>query len=244
MIDIHCHIIPGVDDGSDSSDTSLMMAAMAADDGVDAIIATPHFMHGGEDSEDRFNNLKSHAAALQNMISTRGMPLKIYCGSEVLLTPDTVNMFSYNGFFPRMNGTDYSLVEFFFDSEPDIMKSHLKVLIENGVVPVIAHPERYTSVAKKKKIVFDWLDMGCFLQVNKGSFQGQFGRPAQKTAVWLMENRLPSFLATDAHNIAERSTRLSGIINHLSELYGDDYLSLLTDENPKRLLKGEPILKF
>lgn len=244
MIDIHCHIIPNVDDGSDDIETSLMMSAMAVDDGVRSIIATPHFMQGGEDAAKRFNWLCECANRLRSELSAAGIPLKIYMGAEVLLTPDTVNMLVAHDFFPRMNDTEYSLVEFFFDSEPETMNSYLSTLLDYGIVPIIAHPERYTAVQKKRRTAEMWVEMGCFLQVNKGSFQGQFGRRAEKTANWMMESGLPSFLATDAHNHADRTTRLKAVADMLSERYGEDYIALLTRENPQRIIEGKQILRF
>ncbi|MCD7711979.1 MAG: hypothetical protein LUJ25_04545 [Firmicutes bacterium] len=244
MIDIHCHIIPNVDDGSDGIETSLMMSAMAVDDGVRSIIATSHFMQGGEDGPERFDWLSECADSLRTEISAAGIPLKIYMGAEVLLTPDTVNMQKSFGFFPRMNDTEYSLVEFFFDADPETMNSYLSALLDSGIVPIIAHPERYTAVQKKRRTAEMWVEMGCFLQVNKGSFQGQFGRRAEKTAVWMMENRLASFLATDAHNHADRTTRLKAVADMLREKYGEDYIALLTRENPERIIEGKQILRF
>ncbi|MCD7832273.1 MAG: hypothetical protein LUI01_08460 [Firmicutes bacterium] len=244
MIDIHCHIIPNVDDGSDGIETSLMMSAMAVDDGVRSIIATPHFMQGGDGCAERFEGLSVCADRLRAEISAAGIPLKIYMGAEVLLTPDTVNMQKSFGFFPRMNDTEYSLVEFFFDADPETMNSYLSTLLDSGIVPIIAHPERYNAVQKKRRTAEMWVETGCFLQVNKGSFQGQFGRRAEKTAVWMMENRLASFLATDAHNHADRTTRLKAVADMLREKYGEDYIALLTRENPERIIEGKQILRF
>ncbi|MCC8168457.1 MAG: hypothetical protein LIO37_03860 [Clostridiales bacterium] len=241
MIDVHCHIIPGVDDGSDSLNTSIMMAAIAADDGIDTIIATPHFMQGGEGSFVRYMALQQAAAKVQHQFNESGIPVNIRCGAEVLCTDEVMHLLE-TGEFPRIVGTDYSLVEFDFDEPIAYMNHCLHQIRRSGIRVIVAHPERYFAVQANRKVLKDWVKWGYCLQVNKGSFQGQFGKAALRTANWIMKNKLAVLLASDAHNTTSRNPRLSHVRHDLSRKYGDDMLSLLTEVNPERLLLNKPLL--
>ena len=243
MIDVHCHIIPGVDDGSDSMSTSMMMAAMAADDGVDTIIATPHFMEGGEGSFVRYRALQQAAKRAEREFHSSGIPIEIRCGAEVLCTDETLHLLE-TGEFPRIVGTDYSLVEFDFDESITYMSHCLHQIRCSGIRVIVAHPERYFAIQANRKTLIEWVNLGYYLQVNKGSFEGQFGRSEQKTAKWIMKNKLAVLLASDAHNTTSRNPRLGGIRYELSRKYGEGLLELLTEENPRRLLENQPLLRM
>ncbi len=242
MIDVHCHIIPGVDDGSDSMSTSMMMAAMAADDGVDTIIATPHFMEGGEGSYLRYRALQAAAKRTEREFHESGIPIHIHCGAEVLCTDETLHLLE-TGEFPRIVDTDYSLVEFDFDKPISYMSHCLHQIRSSGIRVIVAHPERYFAIQSHRKTLTEWVNLGYYLQVNKGSFQGQFGKPALKTGKWILKNHLAFLLASDAHNTTSRNTELGEIRYELSHKYGDNMLELLTEENPRRLLANQPLLR-
>ncbi len=240
MIDIHCHILPGVDDGSDSLQTSLMMGAMAADDGVNEIICTPHYT-GGEKITPWLDARDNAFQRLSDRLSAEKIPLKLHRGAEVLCTESTIRLTKTQE-FPALCGTHYSLVEFYFDEKQDFMTDCLQKIWECGLVPIIAHPERYGCVQDKKNgenLLDSWLNAGYYLQLNAGSLNGMFGRKVQKTARWILYQEMPSFLATDAHSTSGRNTRLAKQTESLNEEYESDYIKLLTETNPLHLLRDE-----
>lgn len=235
MTDIHCHILPGVDDGSPDLQNSMLMAAMAVDDGVRAIIATPHFSFGSEYAEECLRDLRAAYERLRASICEADMPLALFLGAEVLCTPDTIKLLKH-GLFPTMNGTEFSLVEFYFDAQEKEMNRHLEEILAYGITPIIAHPERFDAVQRNKALPGQWRRMGCLLQVNKGSLYGQFGRRAQKSAKRILDERLASFVATDAHDVVVRTTPLRAAREKLVTTYDEEYANTLLEEMPQKLL--------
>ncbi len=235
MIDIHCHILPNVDDGAADLQTATMMAALAADDGVRSIIATPHLLWRDGQLQYAFAFVRQAAERFTQELQRAGIPVTCYPGAELLCagTPHVPEDLEH---FPTLAGSDRVLVEFFFDEKPARMNEYLQCLRSAGLVPVIAHPERYDAVQKGKHLAQQWLEQGCLLQVNKGSPLGHFGRRAQKAADRLLKTRAVAFLASDAHDIRDRTPRLKAARAQLSASYGADYLQELTEINPGKLL--------
>ncbi len=235
MIDIHCHILPAVDDGSDSLQTSVFMAAMAADDGTEAIIATPHVTwNNGIDLSEK-NDIDEAYSKFCSVLEGREIPVKCYLGAEVLIGKMVGYDFDPSS-FPRLADTDYALVEFYFDDEFEKMDYCIYVLRQNGIKPVIAHPERYSAIQGHKDVLKHWVKNGVSLQLNKGSLMGHFGKRVQQTADWIMTNHLASFIASDAHNIRSRTPLLSNAAEELSLKYGKKEIRALLNTNPLRLL--------
>ncbi len=243
MIDTHCHILPGVDDGSDSLQTSLMMAAMAADDGVRTIIATPHVNWEGDNLRTNKPMMQMAHATLVQELQAAHIPLQVPLGAEVLC-PAPNGCYVIPGHFPCMAGTRYMLVEFFFEESPGNMNLCLRQLQHMGIAPIIAHPERYTAVQKNDHLPQRWHRAGFYLQVNAGSLSGQFGRGPKKAAQKLMQQQLVHLLASDGHHYLSRRPQLRSQVQPLVRRYGAEYIRLLTKENPRRLLKDLPLQSF
>ncbi|KIR02486.1 Manganese-dependent protein-tyrosine phosphatase [Lachnospiraceae bacterium TWA4] len=243
MIDTHCHIIPDVDDGSESMSMSMMMAAMAVDDGVEEILATPHVLWDNRYTEQRLRRIKRHAEDFKQEIVNARMPLTLHVGAEVLCAVPARNLLE-QGLFPRLASTDYALIEFYFDEPFDYMTECLEAVANVGICPIIAHPERYGCIQKRKENAIEWIERGYFLQVNKGSINGDFGHKVKKTVDWILKNKLAHLMATDAHDISHRTTRLSSGAYECEKKHGYDYAVLLTEVNPKRLLANERLIQF
>ena len=237
MIDTHCHILPNVDDGSDSLQTSMLMAAMAADDGVTGIIATPHVIWDRDYNPEQLSYINKAADSFRKSLKESGLPIVCYLGAEVLCAESVPSLLE-EGIFPKIEDTDYALVEFYFDEPAEKIGRCIEEIRSVGIKPILAHPERYYEVQKQKAFLNDLVELGCYLQVNKGSFFGQFGKKAQKTAEWIAKNRLAALLATDAHGVGSRTTRVAAAIESLSQKYGAEYIRLITKENPALLLKN------
>ncbi len=237
MIDTHCHILPELDDGADSEETAVMMAAIAADDGVGEIVATPHIRWDRYYTEESMERVRHAVRELSERLLSAGIPVKLYPGAEVLLA-ESVGSRLQRGVFPCLGETKHALVEFYFDESAERMTQMLAALTEAGIHPIVAHPERYSAVLGKKRILLDWVDRGYGLQVNQGSFLGQFGRRAKKIAHWMMENHLVLTLGSDAHDTGARVPRLTRVAAELATIYGDGYIRRITEDNPRALLTG------
>ena len=162
MIDLHCHILPELDDGSQSLEESLAMARMAVNSGVRAMAATPHCM--GERAEEVYGTW----SLLRQALEETGVPLKLYPGMEIFGTPDTARLLREGKLF-TLNGSRYPLIEFAFQSSGEEETLILRSVCRAGFRPLVAHPERYTYLQHDPEIVNRWCRLGCLFQVNRGS---------------------------------------------------------------------------
>lgn len=237
MVDIHCHILPGVDDGAEDLEDALEMARLSAACGVTDLVATSHFRGDGSDSgmpERLFRRLRH----LQDMLREEQIPLRLHPGAEILCTHGTIQL-AQNGELPTISRTDYVLCEFFFDAPYEYMDEILDGIARAGYRPVIAHPERYEAIQRDPRRGQRWFHMGYVIQVNKGSILGAFGGRVQDAARWLLEEGFVHVIASDAHSPRYRTTDMSKLCRWLLEHYPEDYAQLLLAENPRRLLRGE-----
>ena len=242
MTDIHCHILPFVDDGSENIEDSLAMARLAAESGVSAIIATPHCnlpYHGPTNYKSA--QLAQRFIQLQDAIVNAGIPLRIFPGAEILCTPEVPDLLR-QGKLLTLAGSDYLLVEFFFDESLTYMDDMLSAVAAEGLIPVIAHPERYEAVQRNPHVVERWFRDGCIIQVNKGSILGRLGRRAELTSEWILSRGLAHAVASDAHSPLVRTPQMTEVFQHLSDYYAPEYEDILLNLNPARILDGLPVL--
>ena len=231
MVDIHCHILPGVDDGSPSMEDSLEMARMAADSGVTDIIATPHCNLPGDGPKNyRSAALRTGFSRLRQALEQEGIPLGIHPGAEVFCTPELPELLDRRQ-LQTLGGGRYLLVEFYFDESAEFMEHCFHQIRTRGLTPVAAHPERYDAVQRDPYIIRRWFEGGVVIQLNKGSILGRLGRRAQDTALWLLERGLAHAAASDAHSPDVRTPRM----DLLKDL-------LLLEENPRRILEDRPLV--
>jgi protein-tyrosine phosphatase len=201
MIDIHCHILPEIDDGAESIETSLKMLKIAEDDGTKTIIATPHYYTGMY--EVAYNDIINHVKFLNEKAKKNNINIEILPGQEVFLNKYTINLYK-QGVIGTLNNTKYMLVELPFDEIP---KNALDILYELkilGITPILAHPERYLYIVKKHSIANQFIEEGCLFQLNSGSINGLFGKDVQKTAETILRHRMYHFVSSDAHTINKR----------------------------------------
>lgn len=242
MIDIHTHVLPGVDDGSKSMEMSLDMIRMAFESGVDTIVCTPHCMPG------IYNNfasdqLEGKFLLLKEAVYESGIPVHIKKGMEVLV-PNNIEELIDEKKVWTINDSDYLLVEFSFDEDPEYCTESLKKISDNGYTPIIAHPSRYYFVQDNPQIVYDWYQEGYGIQVNKGSLLGQFGRREKETANRLIRHGLVSCVASDAHRNKVRTTRMDELQDYLADRFGEEYMYMLTEENPGRILENKRLVGY
>lgn len=240
MIDLHCHILPGVDDGAQTSEQAIQMARMAVRAGVRTIAATPH-----TNIVRMFENYASAAltqrfAAFRTLLREQNIPLELVAGAEIFFDGDVSGMLR-RGAVPTLGGSQYPLVEFAFHDRPARVLDGLQSLLDAGYTPVIAHPERYRFVQRDPMLLTAFADMGCVLQVNKGSPLGRFGPAPLRASRYMLEQGLVHLVASDAHSEIERTPYLADARDFLSDAYGDGCPRLLLERNPRHILNDEPV---
>ena len=241
MIDLHAHVLYGVDDGSRNLEESLRMARMAAESGVWAMAVTPHCNLPGFYENYDSSELRGRFRELESAVREEGIPLKLYPGMEVFGRENLNELLKAHRLVP-INGGRYLQIEFEFEEEPDWMNFLLETVREAGLRPLVAHPERYGAVQADPELAYRWVLQGCALQVNKGTILGRFGRREQQTAELLLEHELAACVASDAHHSAFRTPHMSETAHYLEETYGRECVQLLMIDNPARILNSEDIV--
>ena len=243
MIDIHAHILPGVDDGSPSLESSLEMAVLAVESGVHTIIATPHCNlpeELGENAGLDAAGVRRQTDALNSALSREGVSLRIYPGMEIFGTMETAKRLRA-GTLCTLAGSRYPLIEFpFVDYEEeatDILRSVLRL----GLCPIVAHPERYRYTQRQPQLLNLWMDMGCLLQVNRGSLLGRFGEREEELSHALVGRGFAAFVASDAHTPVVRTTWMRDVWEMLAQEYSEQTAHALLEGNPARVLHDQEI---
>lgn len=240
MYDIHCHLIFGVDDGSDSLDESVRMLTLAASGGTKGIIATPHSNIPGSYENYWSKNLYTRLCEIRAAAKQNNIPVEIYAGQEIFCTPDILPLLSQNKLI-TLNNSRYVLIEFPFSEYADTAFSRVRRIFAEGYVPVIAHPERYYFIQEDEEALFRLSDYGCVLQMNKGSISGLFGENAEYTARFMLENGLVDCIASDGHSPYSRTPYLEDVHEMLSDDFDIDYADLLLVTNPTNIICNKTI---
>lgn len=236
MIDIHSHVLSGIDDGAKNLDVAIDMIKYAVSGNTHAIVATPHYRTGHY--ETSYDEILRHVDTLAQVIRKNHIKVDIYPGQEVFLDQHTVPLFK-EGIIRGLNESRYMLVELPMDKFSD---SYLDILYELrvlGVVPIVAHPERYRYVQEDIMVLNDFINEGCLFQLNAGSITGIMGKELAKTSKKLVQNGLCNFIASDAHNMNRRSTGLNQALEIVRKF--DKYSALSVVENAQRMVMDEEI---
>lgn len=243
MTDLHCHILPGVDDGAASLSDALQMADMAAQSGVSAIVATPHcnLPYAGR-SNYLDADLLGRVVALRSAIEQAQIPVRLYAGAEVFCTPEVEDLLAQEKLM-TIAGSRYLLTEFYFDESVSFMDCCLSAISRKGCTPVIAHPERYEAIQASPATVERWFASGYIIQLNKGSILGNLGRRAQISAEWILGHGLAHVVASDAHTPKVRTPHMYEIRRHLEENCGAGYARILLSTNPGRIVRDQSVIK-
>lgn len=240
MIDIHTHILPGLDDGADDYEEACIMAEMAVRSGVNTVIATPHSNDEYGFYNEESSYMKEKFEKLCRILKQEEIPLQMYRGMEIWASADIAEKIQ-TGRLLSLNQSRYVLIEFAFTEEPWWFEAVIAEIIKAGLVPIIAHPERYISVQENPALVPEWYKLGALAQMNKGSLQGRFGRAAAHTAEKLLKNQMYSFVASDAHHHDIRTTDMHETVRYLRKYYDEDYTAKLLYQNPLAVLENRRI---
>lgn len=240
MIDIHAHILPGVDDGAADMKSALEMAALAAESGVTVLAATPHSTVYGRAQNLWEPALIEKVLELRAAIQKAGIPLQVAPGLEIYGTPEVPQLLRTRKMI-GLNESRYPLIEFAFRNYAGQATDILEEIVKLGMRPVVAHPERYEYVQQDPRLLNLWVEMGCLLQVNKGSLLGNFGRTEYYLAHELVARRFAFAAASDAHSPTMRTTWMADTEKLLREEFSEQTAIRLLYTNPLRLLRDEEI---
>lgn len=243
MIDIHAHVLPGLDDGSKDMYDTMAMLTMAAESGITDMIATPHCNIQGTFDNYYNNRYIQTFREVEKAIQEMELPIRLYPGAEVFVTVDLLDLIA-RGKVLTLNGGHYMLLEFDFYESLDFANDMLEKISQMGIRPVIAHPERYFFVQKRPRTVYEWYEKGYVLQCNKGSFTGRFGERCGVLAYEMLEHNLVSVIASDAHSSTRRTPVMLDTYEELLDGFDLEYLDILFEENPRRILHDEPVIKL
>lgn len=235
MVDIHCHILPGVDDGASSWEIAVKMCKMAAADGITHIVATPH-------ANDEFRYDRDALSSILAQLSerTNGIP-RLSMGCDFHLSYDNLKEAFRDPSRYTIEGTNYLLVELSDFSIPPSVNQSLDRLLSHGVTPVITHPERNPVLKKNPSRVLEWVAQGCLVQVTANSLTGRWGAESRATAEWLMKRRAVHVLATDAHGLQSRPPILSEARLEAERIVGKTEASALVSDNPHSIVTGRAL---
>ncbi|MCV3743078.1 tyrosine protein phosphatase [Lentilactobacillus hilgardii] len=239
MIDLHCHLLPGVDDGSKSMDISLKLANDAVRDGIDYALLTPHHMNGVY-----LNHKKAVIQQTQEFqveLDRHKISLKVFPGQEVRINGDLLTALDQDDILFADEGGRYLMLEFPDDDVPNYTSNMIYELMQRGIIPIIVHPERNTKIMKKPDILYRLLNRGCLSQITAGSYVGAFGYKVQKFSKQLIQAGQVYIFASDAHNLPNRKYEMTNAFSKLQHEFGNDYVSQFS-ENAKRIINGDNIL--
>lgn len=231
MIDIHCHILPGVDDGASSLDVSLAMARMAVEDGTRFLVATPHVDKSLIPAQD----VRRRVVELQEALDELNIPLRLIAGA------DGASHLGADLLATHVIGEGpYLLLEFPHTHLPFSAGQLVFDLQTQGLVPIITHPERNPSVVRDPSLLNPLIDAGALVQVTCGCLTGDFGGPARACSRHLLRQGMVHFLASDGHSNAWRPPVMSRAVKAAGKLIGAEAASRLVEENPAKVVRGEP----
>lgn len=235
MIDIHHHLLYGLDDGAANIETSLAMAEMAIRDGITHVVCTPH-----ANSEYRFRP-EENAARLASLREKLGDRLTLGQGCDFHLSYENIEDALAHPEKYSINGKKYLLVEFPDFGIPRNISTSFYEMAVAGMVPIITHPERNLTLMQQPEKLAEWIRMGCLVQVTAGSLLGKFGKGPQRVARQLLDLRWVHVIATDAHNTASRPPIMSEAYDFLLSRYSRQEAERLCVGNPRAIFSGEPL---
>ena len=230
MIDIHSHILPGIDDGASDPEISLEMARMAAKDGIHAIFATPHVQLGDDISPEE---IKEKVAQLNDLIAAHNIPLAIYPGAEVRIGSEICSWANY-----CLHNGPYILVEFIHTHITVSAREQLHELQREGLIPIIAHPERNGAILQRPDLLVELLASGCKAQITAESVTGELGPQVQHCSHYLLRKKAVHFLATDSHSPSFRKPQLKKALKIVGRIMGKKQAEQLVNEYPEAVLNG------
>ncbi len=235
MVDLHCHILPGLDDGPATMEESMAMAESAIADGITHVVATPH-------SSNRYSFDFARVRQLRDELQAKaGDRLKIATGCDFHLNLENLESLHKNAAHYCINQHEFLLLEFSEFSIPPAMDQTLHEIQLAGVQPVITHPERNGILRTRPERLKKWVRQGCFAQVTGGALTGSFGAGSQQVALRWIGEGLIHFVASDAHNARSRPLRLQPAYKVVADRFGEEKARALFQDNPLAAFEGRQL---
>jgi protein-tyrosine phosphatase len=235
LVDIHCHILPGLDDGAADWNEALCMARMAANDGIAAVVATPHQL--GRYAHNQAATIRATVARFQQMLEERGIPLRVVPGADVRIEPELVDKLRSGEVLSVADRRRQVLLEL-----PHEIYTPLDRLLEElqreDIVGILTHPERNLGILNQPAVLRHLVSRGCLVQITAGSLLGHFGPRIRRFSESLLGRGLAHFVASDAHGTGSRPPLLRPAFERVAELAGRDVATELCCRNPSRLLSS------
>lgn len=237
MIDIHCHILAGFDDGASSIEESIEMCRIAKEDGIKTIVATPHILKGDYQNE----NPRIILEKIEELQFNSPDGIEILPGSDLHFQHDVIERVIIQKSVLTINNKCYLLIEFPFNCIPIGAKRVFRELISEGIVPIITHPERNFEFIQSPNLLFELMKEGALTQVTAMSITGRFGSVSREAAYFFLAHNLVHVIASDAHDAQWRTPTLAEAVKAAAEIIGAEKAEALVEHNPKAILKGDKI---
>lgn len=240
MIDIHTHILPGIDDGAKDIEESLKMAQIAANDGITRIIATPHVITGLY--ENKKQDIIKAVAILNTQLTKQHIPVEILPGAEYRLEPELPRQLSRGELLTLNNSGRYLLVELPDAFIPKYTEDVLYQIQLQGITPVIAHPERNMILCKDPGRLKELILRGMTAQVTTSSITGAFGTQPRKSGLYFIKQQLIHIIASDAHSCSGRIPELKACSQIITQRFGQQTSRVFFRENPERICSAKDLI--
>lgn len=233
MVDMHCHILPAVDDGARNMEQTIEMLKIAAQEGIEAIIVTPHYKENRKSADA--GTIARKIREVEAEAQKNGCLISLYPGNEIFYF-DEVTRLLEKGEALTLNHTDRVLVEFYPTDEYVYIRNALDCIMAAGYVPVLAHVERYHCMVNDWRRVLELRKLGVEIQINASSAMGHIGRPVQDFIFTLLKNKLVDYVGTDAHNTHSRRPEFQSCYQKLRRRFDEKYIDEIFYENARSIV--------
>jgi len=238
MIDIHCHIVPNIDDGAKSLEDALEMAKIAYSEGIRKIINTSHYHPDFKykKGEELLKSIKE----FNYILKSNNIDIEVCIGNELYYSEDIIEIIEQKEFY-TLNNSKYLLIEFPPMRFPKNIVDIIYEIKIRGYIPILAHVERYKEVQENVNLIYECINEGALIQVNASSIIGKNGKEAKQVSEILLDNNMIHFIATDAHSSQRRRPVIKETYKYVSNKYGSKSAEILFIENPSKVIKDEDI---
>lgn len=238
MIDLHTHILPNIDDGSRSIDETFNLLKEAKEAGFEKVVLTSHYMEKYYETE--IAEREVWIKAIQQNLDTKGIDIDLILGNEIYFTENIIKLLE-DAKASTLNNSSYVLFELPINVEPLNLYDIIYEMIQYKLVPVLAHPERYSFVQKEPELVYDLIKKGVLMQANYGSIIGEYGEKARMVVEKFLQNNMIHFLGTDVHRQNTIYKKMPEILETLKGTIGEERLNILTTVNPDLAIHNKRI---
>ena len=238
MIDFHTHILPNIDDGSRSIDETFNLIKEAKEVGFDGIILTSHYIENFYETDVPERDV--WVKAISENLGAKGIDTDLYLANEIYISENMMGLLEQQK-ASTINNSCYVLFELPLNEEPLNLYDVIYSLQENKLIPVLAHPERYSFIQKEPELIYDLIEKGCLMQANYGSIIGQYGVKAEYIVKKFLENNMIHFLGSDVHRQNSIYPKIPFALEKIKEIVGEEKLEELTTINPKLVLANKKI---